>query len=126
MRMQLVQGIARLLGHRLSQEEARLNWDVSTGVVGGFAALVGSAFLWEPVYSRAVVAKLLVCGGVVLVSILLAFRRKMVGTADLCFVATRWMIAAFVLRSPQAITAAVIVCLIAVIAFFYCMYDQNS
>src|SRR5579863_9987056 len=107
MRVYLVRAIAGIFGHPVSDEEARLNWDVVVGVVAAFAALIGSVLLWEPTLSRSVIAKVVVCGLLVLISVFLAFERGAVVAAALCFTAMRLLIGALEVRSLASAGVAV-------------------
>jgi hypothetical protein len=121
MRVGLVQTISALFGRPLSLEDARLNWDVGVCVVAGFAALVGSALLWEPVFSHVVLMKLVACGALVLVAVVVAFRRILVFFGLVFFVAMRWLIAAIELRKLPAMVAALLLGVVAVSVYLFCL-----
>ena len=75
MRVELTRRVFGLGGRRITDAEARLNWDVGLGVIVCFATILAIVIAWEPHFSWLIFGKVVLCAGLVLICVSVAFER---------------------------------------------------
>lgn len=117
MRIELTRRVFSLGGRRITDAEARLNWDVGLGVIICFAMILGIVFAWEPHFSWLIFGKVALCASLVLICLSVAFERRAILAAALAFAAMRLAVGAFETKGFVAGGVAFLCCAGALILY---------